>query len=120
MIQPNEILAVAVKLVSAPRPSEAECRSAISRAYYSVFHHVIGRLGIDLDRGAGPMHQRVQNELLSQPIVCPPDVLAAKAVFATMKRERERADYTLTDTVTLHQAQTAISRAQKVLLAHPP
>ncbi|HEX2888804.1 hypothetical protein [Vineibacter terrae] len=74
---------------------------------------------MELAKGAGPMHQRVQNELLAQPVVCPPDILTAKSVFATMKRDRERADYDLNVTVTVLDAQVAVDRAKRVVLAIP-
>ncbi len=117
MITPDHILAVAANLVASPTATEADYRSAISRAYYAIFHHVIKRLNVDMDKGSGPIHQRAENELLSQPVICPEDIRLAKRVFRSLKADRVRADYDLTEHVTCHNAEMAVERARRVLTA---
>jgi hypothetical protein len=116
MTRPREILTLAEVLSKAS--GQAAQRSAISRAYYSVFHHI----GQKLDPGkyndpSGSVHAQLLKRLLSEPPACDPDVAEAKLIFATMRSERSRADYELDNPIAPIDAEMAIKRAKKVFAA---
>jgi uncharacterized protein (UPF0332 family) len=117
MSTPEQILAVALKLLD-PKGTEAEWRAAAGRAYYAVFHHVSGALGIDQGKGAGRSHQLVGDALLSEGLASPPDIVTAKKVWGVLKSTRETADYQLSSKFEFGIAVMAVELATKVLAAN--
>jgi len=91
-MDPRDFLALARKLGSATAP--AELRTAISRAYYSVFNiacETIRNLGCEVSRGSDA-HGYIRSQLSN----CSSDELKKAGVsIGTLHNHRIRADYEL-------------------------
>ena len=108
----RDFLSLAARL--ATEATEADWRSAISRAYYAAFHatrHLLADLNFTVPR-ADRAHQylifRLSN--CSEPIV-----EQAGRDLETLRRLRNRADYDEAPSVTQPQAIAAVRRAEDVI-----
>jgi uncharacterized protein (UPF0332 family) len=95
-MRPDDFIAAAGKLAAIAQGNEALLRSAVSRAYYGVFHltlELLGAASIDLPRNASA-HVRCRRLLAAcgQPLAN--DIAE---VLADLHADRIRADYRLTD-----------------------
>ncbi len=91
----NEFIGLAERLAVSGGP--AECRSAVSRAYYGAFHtalNLLGGAGILLPPGP-EAHQKLRFCLLQSGI---PAGTEAGEKIETLRRERNQADYELRQT----------------------
>jgi uncharacterized protein (UPF0332 family) len=118
-MDPATFLAHARALANSGTP--AECRSAISRAYYAAYHgagaFLLGlRVVIPV---TGRAHSLTFNCLLSVPAVLDTPIREAGVELSELHSERHDADYRWNDPrteVQLH-AQSIVDRAEAVLLA---
>lgn len=108
----RDFLSVAVRLAAAA--TEADWRSAISRAYYAAFH-VARRLLADLNFTV-PRADRAHQYLIFRLSNCgEPAVEQAGRDLETLRRLRNRADYDELPPVTQPQAIAAVRRAEDVI-----
>jgi uncharacterized protein (UPF0332 family) len=107
-------------------PAEGDWRSAISRAYYAVFHffhEFLQANGLDIGRG-GQCHFNLYSGLLNCGAV---EVAAIASRVDSLRAQRVGADYDLGRPVTKRTAQSAVSQSrpligdfQSVLATVPP
>lgn len=113
MIDGNHFIQLGGKLAAAAEPDEVACRTAVSRAYYGVFHLALAflsDLGIVIPANANA-HAAVQRYLIG----CGhPDAQHAGTILADLHSDRIKADYRLDDP---RFERVAFSRL-KVALAH--
>lgn len=121
-MNPRDYLRLAERLVaggtSAGVATPAECRAAISRAYYAAFNvgaETLRGLGLLLARGAaahGELRQCLANSGDAQ-------VAAAASTLGSLHTERNRADYQLdrTDVERPSKAQLVVRQAGDVIRA---
>ena len=111
-----DFLDTATKLIATENPTEADIRSAISRSYYVVYHHVLlwwqsnERFPNYKDRG----HAKIQMALLRM------EILAVKDFGSKLKRlnnERRYADYELTMKFDLKRGQALVNLAHHAIVA---
>jgi uncharacterized protein (UPF0332 family) len=95
---------------------DARYRAVIHAAYYAVYHEVMRRLGIHLQPLAVRRHAEVKKRLLDYR-GSDAALNTAKKAINTLLRDRERADYRLTDEITADQARHAVLLARKVMVA---
>jgi len=90
-----DFLDTAARLITIEDPTEADIRTAISRAYYALYHHVLSwwKSHADFpdyrDRG----HVKIQMALFNAGI---PDAKRFSVDMKALNTERRRADYELT------------------------
>jgi uncharacterized protein (UPF0332 family) len=89
----DDFLRFAADTMLVPRPTEAACRSAISRAYYGVFHLASAFLG-DLGFQLGGRHDAVWKYLQ---ISNHPRAVEVGNRLSSLYTQRRRADYQLED-----------------------
>jgi hypothetical protein len=93
-MDPRDFLTLAKKLSSAKSP--AELRTAISRAYYSVFNFardIINNLGYSINEGPNA-HGDIKNQLSNS---SDDELKQVGSNFGTLHTHRIRADYVLQD-----------------------
>lgn len=111
MIAGSDFLVLAEKWVQAP--TEAEWRSAVSRAYYGVFHqarNLIRDLGFVVPRGDQAhayLWLRLSNSLHAQ-------LQLAGSELNSLRRERNRADYDLDRTLGHDDARLQVQAARQI------
>ena len=111
-----DFLDTAAGLISIESATEADTRSAISRSYSSVYHHVLSwwkghdRFPDYKDRG----HAKIQMALLNAGI---PDVSAFSRNLKDLNNERRKADYELALTFDLESGRTILERARLAIAA---
>jgi hypothetical protein len=117
-MNPRDYQAFAERLMTAPAPSAAECRAAISRAYYACFNvgaEALRGSGLAIGRGAGA-HGEVRHCLSN----CGDrSVAVASSQLADLHTDRNRADYQLDriDVERRRDAQAVVQKAAAVILA---
>jgi uncharacterized protein (UPF0332 family) len=116
-VNPTDILAIAARL--SEHNTEAAHRSAVSRAYYSVYHHGLRTVKaklppVDLKKYSKGCHQRLGERLIDGKTSDWRDV--AEDV-EWLRDARVTADYHLGKPSTAIKAKIAIQRAQRVLRA---
>jgi len=91
-MNPRAYHELAERLVSSPAPAPADCRAAISRAYYAAFNvgaELLRAAGFPVGRGAGA-HGEVRHCLAN----CgDADVALAVSRLGDLHTDRNRADY---------------------------
>jgi uncharacterized protein (UPF0332 family) len=111
-MKPGEFLDCATRL--AQGAAESDWRSAISRAYYAVFHHFrelfVGH-GLNLGRG-GQSHFNLYAGLLHCGFGA---VSPIGSAIDAMRKKRVDADYELQAAIAQTQAHEAVKRAQDVI-----
>jgi uncharacterized protein (UPF0332 family) len=108
----RDFLALAARL--AAEATEADWRSAISRAYYAAFH-VARRLLADLNFSV-PRADRSHQYLIFRLSNCgEPVVEQAGRDLETLRRLRNRADYDEVPSVTQPHAVAAVRRAEDII-----
>ncbi len=112
MITGEEFLVLAETWIIAG--TEAEWRSAVSRAYYAVFHtgrHLLRSLGFQVPRG-----DRAHAYLWLRLSNCgEPDVQLAGSDLRTLRQDRNRADYDVEQTVTQADALLQVQAARQLV-----
>ena len=93
-MNPLDFLDTAARLIAIDNPTEADIRTAISRAYYALYHHVLlwcksHNFPDYRDRG----HAKIQMALFNAGI---PDAKRFSVDMKALNTERRRADYELT------------------------
>jgi hypothetical protein len=117
-MNPREYQALAERWVSGLSPSGAECRAAISRAYYAAFNvgaEFLRAMGFRIARG-GAAHGEVRLCLSNGG---DPDVAGAASVLGDLHSDRNRADYHLdrTDVDNSTHAGNAVRKASEAIRA---
>jgi uncharacterized protein (UPF0332 family) len=111
-----DFINTAEKLIDADNPTEADIRTAISRAYYAVFHHVLSWWRNDTrfpdyrDRGHAKIQMALYNASNS----------AARDFSIDLKNlniGRRKADYELALTIELAEGQRVLNLAQNAIAA---
>jgi hypothetical protein len=101
--------------------SPAECRSAISRAYYAVYHEGVAFLLAlrVVVPAAGRGHVAVSNAILSVPSTLDAPIQLTGRELSLLQSERSLADYRWQDPRTEQPAaaQASVQRAQRILQA---
>ena len=116
-IDPNDILAVAILL--SKQNTEATDRSAVSRAYYCVYHHGM-RVAeeklppVDPEKPSKGCHQQLSDRLLE---VNTSKWRKVAYTINLLRRTRVTADYHLRAPASAIDANIAIQRARKVIKA---
>ena len=92
-MNPRDYQALAARLLSGPgSPAPADCRAAISRAYYAAFNvaaELLRSMGLPVGRGAAA-HGEVRHCLSNAGDA---DALSAANALADLHTQRNRADY---------------------------
>jgi uncharacterized protein (UPF0332 family) len=110
----RDFLALAARLAGGA--AEADWRTAVSRAYYAVFH--VARTLFSLLRLTVPRADRAHQYLVFRLSNCgEPAVEQAGRAMETLRRLRNRADYDEAPAVTQPQASAAVQVAQAVIQA---
>lgn len=112
----EDFLSLAIGLSSSDR--EADCRSAVSRAYYGAFHvgfALLGSFGIQLPRWASA-HDKLYQCLANS---ANRDLLAAAKILTKLRSERNLADNDLGASAFGHSdhARLIVRRATEILTA---
>ena len=110
----RDFLALAARL--AAEPTEADWRSAVSRAYYAAFHvarELLAGLNFTVPR-ADRAHQYLVFRLSN---AGEPTVEASGRDLDTLRRLRNRADYDTAPAVTSAQAAAAVRLAEGIIQA---
>jgi hypothetical protein len=102
----------AEQALAGPKPSEAACRTAVSRAYYGVFH-IASKLLRDAGVQIGDRHITVWNCLQASKY---PAAVEARYSLSDLSQERVRADYRIDDASwgQLAFAQECVVEAQEI------
>ena len=116
-IDPNDILAVAILL--SKQNTEATDRSAVSRAYYSVYHRGLRTVKaklppVDLKKYSKGCHQRLGERLIDGKTS---DWRGVAEDVEWLRKARVTADYHLGKPSSAIKAKIAIQRARRVLRA---
>jgi hypothetical protein len=96
MIDGNHFIQLGGKLAAAAEPDEVACRTAVSRAYYGVFHLALAflsDLGILIPANANA-HAAAQRYLIASGH---PDAQHAGTLLGDLHSDRIKADYRLDD-----------------------
>ena len=110
-MNPLDFLDTAAKLLAIGTPAEADIRSAISRSYYAVYHHVLlwwksnARFPDYKDRG----HTKIQMALFNAGIPAASDFSITLKLLNAHRRE---ADYELAIRFNLERGRTILERAR--------
>lgn len=107
----EQYLALARRLAAAAGPTEADLRTAVSRAYYAAFNRARVLAGQQLPSAEGS-HERVWRELER---AHDRERMAIGKSGSRLKQERVRADYRSGESVTLPEARTAIEMAESLI-----
>lgn len=111
----NEFLQLAKSI--ATNSSEAFQRTAISRSYYSAYHHAsifVTQLGSKLPKG-GEAHQAVQDELVNYAkSKNNTDYNIASTNLSRLRSKRNRADYYDSPPIKIAEVTLAISLAENI------
>ena len=111
-----DFLNTAERLMATDSPTEADIRSAISRSYYAVYHHVLlwwksnNELPDYKDRG----HAKIQMALSNAGI---PDAKRFSRYMADLNIDRRKADYELALSFNLEKGQAALNLARRAIAA---
>lgn len=109
-----DFLDTATRLMARDAPTEADIRSAISRSYYAVYHHVLAwwksnnRFPNYRDRG----HAKIQIAFFNTEIPAAKDFSIA---LKTLNNHRQEADYELTIRFNLKRGQTIVDLAHRTI-----
>jgi len=113
-MNPLDFLDTAERLIATENPTEADIRSAISRSYYAVYHHVLlwwksnARFPDYKDRG----HAKIQIALSNAGI---PAVRAFSNELRRLNRDRQKADYELGMRFDLANGQRTLGLARRAI-----
>ena len=111
-----DFLDTAERLMASHAPTEADIRTAISRSYYAVYHHVLAwwksnnRFPNYKDRG----HAKIQMALFNAEIPAARDFSIA---LKTLNAHRQEADYELSIKFNLKRGRTILDRARHAIAA---
>lgn len=111
-----DFLDTAARLMARDVPTEADIRSAISRSYYAVYHHVLAwwensnRFPNYRDRG----HAKIQIAFFNAEIPAAKDFSIA---LKTLNAHRQEADYELTIRFNLKRGQRIVDLAHRTIAA---
>ena len=111
-----DFLDTATRLMARDDPTEADIRSAISRSYYAVYHHVLAwwktnnRFPNYRDRG----HAKIQMAFFNAEIAAARDFSIA---LKTLSNHRQEADYELTIGFNLKRGQRIVDLAHRTIAA---
>ena len=116
-VNPTDILAIATRL--SEHNTEAAHRSAVSRAYYSVYHHGLRTVKtklppVDLKKYSQGCHQRLGERLIDGKTS---DWLTVAEDIEWLRDARVTADYHLGKPSSEIKAKIAIQRARRLLRA---
>jgi uncharacterized protein (UPF0332 family) len=121
-MDPSDFLATAEDLLALPTAREADLRSAVSRAYYAVYHRISKAVIADIDlqlrqeTGLGNRHRVPHDPLVSKLKNCGDSTVEEIGIgMAALLGERLTSDYRLDQTVRAPHAKGVVSDA-KVLL----
>ena len=108
-----DFLETAEKLITTKNPTEADIRSAVSRAYYAVYHHALSwwkshNFPDYRDRG----HTKIQMALFNAGIS---DVRDFSREMSTLNRDRRKADYQLANQFNLRSGRATLERARSTI-----
>ncbi len=112
MIDSRELLLLSERL--ARGTCEADWRAAVSRAYYSAFHHArefFQALGFDVPRSDAAhafFWRRMENSGHAA-------LKSAGSTLVQLRRQRNRADYDVHETVIQRDARSVITRAAETI-----
>ena len=114
---PYEILHFACTLTQ--QQTETAHRCAVSRAYYSVFHHGLKVIDAKLPQTknlvySGGCHKQLYDKLVDGRS---PEWISIAYRVDELKKKRISADYHLDETIPVHIAQESIARAQEIIQA---
>jgi uncharacterized protein (UPF0332 family) len=111
-----DFLDTATKLMSVHAPTEADIRSAISRSYYAVYHHVLlwwksnRQFPNYRDRG----HAKIRMALFNAGL---PDARDFSNTLKRLNSHRQDADYELTIKFDRNMGQMVLNRARNAITA---
>ena len=109
-------LDTATRLMAGLTPTEADIRTAISRFYYAVYHHVLAwwkssnRFPDHRDRG----HAKIQMAFFNAEI---PEARDFSVALKTLNNHRQEADYELTIEFNLQRGQAIVNLAHHTIVA---
>lgn len=121
-VSDHEILGVARK-ITVTADCEADYRAIVGRAYYSAYHHSLGfhasldAPGSEPPADVGGVHARLIHRLTHPSTKNNALNISSRQIgymLRTMKFERGRADYELTDTLLSGDAQQSIELADRL------
>ena len=113
-MNPLDFLDTAARLLAIDTPTEADVRTAISRSYYAVFHHVLSwwkrndRFPDYKDRG----HAKIQMTLFNAGIPAARDFSKS---LRRLNHHRREADYELAINFNLRRGQSAFDLARRAI-----
>lgn len=111
-----DFLYTATRLMARDAPTEADTRSAISRSYYAVYHHVLAwwknsnRFPNYRDRG----HAKIQMAFFNAGM---PEARDFSTILRTLSRHRQEADYELAIYFDLEDGQSILNLARNAVAA---
>ena len=110
-----DFLDTAARLIATKNPTEADIRSAMSRVYYAVYHHVLlwwksHNFPDYRDRG----HVKIQMALSNAGI---PNVKKFSIDMKLLNSDRRDADYELALKIPLNRGQSILGRARNSITA---
>ena len=114
-MNPLNFLDTAAKLTTG-NPTEADIRSAISRSYYAVYHHVLSwwksQAGFPDYRDTA--HAKIRMALFNAGI---PDAKNFSSDMRALNEERRNADYELSLNIDLASGRAILERARRSIVA---
>ena len=111
-----DFLDTATRLMASDAPTEADIRSAISRFYYAVYHHVLAwwessnRFPNYKDRG----HAKIQMAFFNAGM---PEARDFSTILRTLNKYRREADYQLAIYFDLEDGQSILNLARNAIAA---
>jgi uncharacterized protein (UPF0332 family) len=122
-VTPGDLLTEAQALSADINHSEARRRTVVGRAYYAAYHALLAaatRAGYRYARDDGRPPGSHEN-LMEWAMNRSGSLDLGKSAFALrdLKRQRAKADYRLTETVTFNDAQASLTKAVHLIAALP-
>ena len=111
-----DFLDTATRLMTRDAPTEADIRSAVSRSYYAVYHHVLAwwegsnRFPNYKDRG----HAKIQMAFFNAGM---PEARDFSTILRTLNKHRREADYELVISFDLQDGQSILNLARNAVAA---
>ena len=115
-MNPLDFLDTATRLMARDTATEADIRSAISRSYYAVYHHVLAwwensnRFPNYKDRG----HAKIQMAFFNAGM---PEARDFSTILKALNKHRREADYELAISVDLEDGQSILNLARNTVAA---
>ena len=115
-MNPLDFLDTAIRLMARDAPTEADIRSAISRSYYAVYHHILAwwenskRFPNYKDRG----HAKIQMAFFNAGM---PEARDFSTILRTINKHRREADYELAISFDLEDGQSILNLARNAVAA---